>query len=83
MPLGLKGFESVFSYDYFNYNVDRGYDQHKAVAGLQYWFFKKCRVQAQYVYKSATVNSGATSFDQVYVSGANHGVQVQLQVRFN
>ena len=83
VPLGLKGFESVFSYDYFNYNVARGYDQHKAVVGLQYWFFKKCRVQAQYVYKSATVNSGATSFDQVYVSGANHGVQVQLQVRFN
>lgn len=77
VPLGLKGFESVFSYDYFNYNVARGYGQHKAVVGLQYWFFKKCRVQAQYVYKSADIGSGS------YVSGDNHGIQVQLQVRFN
>ena len=77
IPLGLKGFESVFSYDYFNYNVARNYGQHKAVVGLQYWFFKKCRVQAQYVYKSADIGSGN------YVSGDNHGIQVQLQVRFN
>ena len=77
VPLGLKGFESVFSYDYFNYNVARGYGQHKAVVGLQYWFFKKCRAQAQYVYKSADIGSGS------YVSGDNHGIQVQLQVRFN
>ena len=81
VPLGLKGFESVFSYDYFNYNVSRGYDQHKAVVGLQYWFFKKCRVQAQYIYKSAVVNGGLTGCE--YVHGNNHGVQVQLQVRFN
>lgn len=77
IPLGLKGFEAITSYDYFNYNVARDYDQHKAVVGLQYWFFKKCRVQAQYVYKSADISTGD------YVRGDNHGVQVQLQVRFN
>lgn len=81
VPLGLEGFEGIFSYDYFNYNVSRGYDQHKAVVGLQYWFFKKCRVQAQYVYKSAVINGGRTGCE--YVRGDNHGVQVQVQVRFN
>lgn len=72
-----KGLEGVLSYDFFNYNCSRGYEQHKAVAGLQWWFFRKCRVQATYVYKSADISTGA------YVKGANHGVQVQMQVRFN
>ena len=46
-------------------------------AGLQYWFFKKCRFQVQYVYKSAYVS------DNQFIHGANHAVMCQIQVRFN
>ena len=72
-----KRLELVASYDFFNFNTDLGYDQHKAIGGLQYWFFKRCRLQVQYVYKNAF-----TTGDQ-FVHGANHGIQCQLQVRFN
>ena len=72
-----KKLELVGSYDFFNFNTDLGYDQHKAIAGLQYWFYKKCRVQVQYVYKSAY-----TAGDQ-FIHGANHGILCQMQVRFN
>ena len=72
-----KRLELVASYDFFNFNTDLGMDQHKAIGGLQYWFYKKCRMQVQYVYKNAY-----TAGDQ-FVHGANHGIQCQLQVRFN
>ena len=72
-----KRLEMVASYDFFNFNTDLGMDQHKAIAGLQYWFYKKCRLQVQYVYRSAYTKEGA------FVHGANHGLQCQLQVRFN
>ena len=77
VPLGLKGLELVASYDFFNFNTDLGMDQHKAIGGLQYWFYGKCRVQVQYVYKSAYIAEGQ------FVHGANNGIQCQLQVRFN
>ena len=77
VPLGTPKVEFVGSYDFFNYNTSLGYDQHKAIAGLQYWFFKKCRVQLQYVYKSAYVAGNK------FVHGANHAVMCQMQVRFN
>ena len=77
VPVGVKGLELVGSYDFFNYNTTLGYDQHKAVAGLQYWFFKKCRVQLQYVYKSAYVAGNQ------FVHDGNHAVMCQMQVRFN
>ena len=41
VPLG-KGVDIVGSYDFFNFNTDLGMDQHKVIAGLQYWFYKKC-----------------------------------------
>ncbi|MBP3712482.1 MAG: porin [Bacteroidaceae bacterium] len=72
-----KRLELVASYDFFNFNTDLGMDQHKAIGGLQYWFYKKCRLQVQYVYKSAFIAEGQ------FVHGANHGIQCQLQVRFN
>ena len=68
----------VASYDFFNFNVDRKCDMHKVVAGLQYWFFKKCRVQAQYVYKSAI-----TDYTTSFTKKANHAILCQMQVRFN
>ena len=77
VPLGVRGLELVASYDFFNYNTDLDLDQHKAVGGLQYWFFGKCRVQVQYVYKSAYTAEGR------FVHGDNHGIQCQMQVRFN
>ena len=77
VPLGIPKLELVASYDFFNFNTDLGMDQHKAIGGLQYWFFKKCRLQVQYVYKSAYVAAGQ------FVHGANHGIQCQMQVRFN
>ena len=77
VPLGTPKVELVGSYDFFNYNTDLGLDQHKAIAGIQYWFFKKCRAQVQYVYKSAYVAGNQ------FVHDGSHAVMCQLQVRFN
>ncbi|MBO7068052.1 MAG: porin [Bacteroidaceae bacterium] len=77
VPLGTPKVEFVGSYDYFNFNTTLGMDQHKAIAGLQYWFFKKCRIQVQYVYKSAYVANNT------FIKEGNHAVMCQLQVRFN
>ena len=77
VPL-YKGLELVGSYDFFNFNVDQGMSQHKAVAGLQYWFFKKCRFQVQYVYKNAL-----TDYKSYFRHCANHAIMCQVQVRFN
>ena len=68
----------VWSYDYFNFNTAQKMDMHKAVAGFQYWFFKKCRFQAQYVFKNANTNY-STSFER----GNCHQFICQMQVRFN
>lgn len=70
-------FDIVGSYDYFNYNTDLDYDMHKAVFGVQWWYFKKCRFQVQYVYRSAYTTK--TEF----VHGANNAIMCQMQVRFN
>ena len=77
VPLGTPKVEFVGSYDFFNFNTSLGLDQHKAIAGLQYWFYGKCRLQLQYVYKSAYVAGGQ------FVHGANHALMCQMQVRFN
>ena len=83
VPLGTPKVEFVGSYDYFNYNTSLGMDQHKAIAGFQYWFYKKCRFQVQYVYKSAYLTGKADNPNTQFVRGANHAVMCQLQVRFN
>jgi len=77
VPLGTPKLEFVGSYDFFNYNTALGMDQHKAIAGFQYWFFKKCRIQLQYVYKSAYVSGSQ------FIKDDNHAVMCQMQVRFN
>ena len=83
VPLGTPKVEFVGSYDFFNFNTALGQDQHKAIAGLQYWFFKKCRVQVQYVYKSAYLTGRADAPGTQFVHGSNHALMCQLQVRFN
>lgn len=77
VPLIDNTLDFVGSYDFFNFNTSLKMDQHKAVAGLQYWFYKNCRFQVQYVYKSAYVQ------DCVFRHGANHGIMCQMQIRFN
>ena len=77
VPIMADKLDFVGSYDFFNFNTDLKMDQHKAVAGLQYWFYKNCRFQVQYVYKNTYVENG------VFRHGANHGVMCQMQIRFN
>jgi predicted porin len=77
VPLGTPKVEFVGSYDFFNFNTSLDMDQHKAIAGLQYWFFKKCRVQVQYVYMSAY------RLGTEFIKKPSHSVLCQLQVRFN
>lgn len=77
VPLGTPKLELVGSYDFFNFNTALGYDQHKAIAGIQYWFFKRCRAQVQYIYKSAYVAGNQ------FIKDGNHAVMCQMQIRFN
>lgn len=72
-----KTFEIVGSYDYFDFNTDLDYDMHKAILGVQWWYFKKCRFQVQYVYRSAYTTKDA------FIHRANNAVMCQMQVRFN
>lgn len=71
-----KGVDLVGSYDYFNFNTDLDFDQHKVIAGVQWWFFKKNRFQLQYVYKNASTVGG-------FHHTANHAIMAQMQVRFD
>ena len=46
-----KGIDLVASGETFNRNTSiDGWDQTNVTAGLQYWFFKKCRLQLQYTH---------------------------------
>ena len=47
IPL-TQGIDAVASTDYFNRNTDLDYSQTQVTAGIQYWFYKKCRIQLQY-----------------------------------
>ena len=73
----VKSLDIVGSYDFFNFNTALGMDQHKVIAGLQYWFYKKCRFQVQYVYKSAHVLEGQ------FTHRANHAIMAQMQIRLD
>ena len=76
VPIG-KGVDLVGSYDFFNFNTSLHMDQHKAIAGVQWWFYKKCRFQVQYVYKSAYTQGGQ------FLHGANHAIMAQMQIRLD
>ena len=47
VPLA-NGLDMVASADYYDRNTDMDYSQTQATMGLQYWFYKKCRLQLQY-----------------------------------
>lgn len=65
--IGVKNLDMVASYD--RLNLDDAADINRYQAGLQYWFYKKCRVQAAYTYTD--------------VAGVHeHGVLTQVQVGF-
>lgn len=66
----LPKFDIVASYDFFNKNKTSGDKQTKYVAGVQYWFYPKCRLQMQYTYRDSHKN------------GCANLLQAQVQVRF-
>lgn len=67
----------IGSYDYFNYNTTLGYDQTNATLGLQYWFYPKCRFQAQYTRCFVDDAMPAT----VAIGGGKDFNRVQCQVQ--
>ncbi|MCF0173276.1 MAG: porin, partial [Bacteroidales bacterium] len=74
-----KTLDFVASTDYFNFNTSMpDAEMVKAVAGLQYWFYKKCRFQLQYVFKSADTDY-RSFFSRTPVSM----IMCQIQYRFN
>jgi hypothetical protein len=84
VPLGTPKVEFVGSYDFFNFNTKLGMDQHKVIAGFQYWFYQKCRVQLQYVYKSAYLTGNPSDIENTrFVHKPCHALMTQIQVRFN
>lgn len=62
--------DMIASFDYFDREQMAGYKQTNYVAGLQYWFYPKCRLQAQYTRQTRQKGSDANV------------VQTQIQVRF-
>ncbi len=60
----------VGSVDYFNKNKDISDKAWNFVGGVQYWFHKKCRLQAQYV------------FEDSHIRGNTSALLCQLQVGF-
>lgn len=63
-------FDIVGSVDYFNQNKDLADKAWNFVGGVQYWFHKKCRLQAQYVY------------EDTHLRGNNSALLCQIQVGF-
>ncbi len=66
----LPKFDVIASYDYFNKNKAMDYKQTNYVVGVQYWFYPKCRLQAQYTYCDHHIGEN------------NNLIQAQVQVRF-
>ncbi len=64
------GVDVIASADWFDLNTKMDYDQTQATVGLQYWFYKKCRVQLQY---TRTWSQYQKDYDNL---------QAQLQVAF-
>lgn len=44
----VKNFDVIASADFFDKNTRMEYDQTNLTTGIQYWYFRKCRVQLQY-----------------------------------
>ena len=65
-----KQLEAIASYDYFEPNTTLEISQTNYTAGVQYWFYKKCRAQLQYT--RCCPNSGKKY----------NCIQAQMQVAF-
>ena len=70
VPISPKGLDAVASVDYFNRNKQLSMYQTNYTLGLQYWFFGKCRLQAQYTRHQSNFQSHYNS------------LQAQVQVAF-
>lgn len=67
----LPKFDIIASYDYLNKDRETSdFKQTNYVAGVQYWFYPKCRLQAQYTFSD---RRGAENSNML---------QAQIQVRF-
>jgi len=65
-------FDIVASYDYFNKNKDMdNQDETDYKAGVQYWFYPRCRMQVEYIYQ-----------DKQQGLKDHNMVEAQLQIRF-
>ncbi len=60
----------IASYDYLNKNKALDAKQTNYVAGVQYWFYPQCRLQAQYTHCNR------------HIGESNNLLQAQIQVRF-
>ena len=60
----------IASYDYFNKNKATDNKQTNYIAGLQWWFYPKCRLQLQYTYCDP------------HLGESSNLLQTQVQVRF-
>ncbi len=66
----LPRFDVIASYDYFNRNKQLEDSQTNYVAGVQWWFYPKCRLQLQYTYCNPQHGENSNL------------IQTQVQVRF-
>lgn len=66
----LPKFDIIASFDYFNKHRQIGDKQTDYIGGLQYWFYPKCRLQAQYVFSHSNLHKN------------NNAILAQLQVAF-
>lgn len=66
----LPKFDIIASYDYFNKNKTTADKQSNYIAGVQWWFYPKCRLQLQYTYCNPHLRDNYNL------------LQAQVQVRF-
>lgn len=66
----LENLDVIGSYDYFDRNTDMKVDQTNITLGLQYWYYKNCRLQLQYTNCSCQAERNYNM------------VQAQIQVAF-
>ena len=75
----LKGcWDVVASYDYFNFAKGFDRDRTQLVFGLQYWFFRRCRFQAQYTW----ADSWTQGLNAAWIEKSCSRIQVQTQIQF-
>lgn len=78
-----KRLDVVGMVDFFNKNVEAGYQQTNLMAGIQYWMHTKCRIQLQYTHNLKSKNLRACEKAAKVADMGNAGqLQAQLQVAF-